>query len=120
MLPNPSCPNGVHHRLRVREAVVAHAADHADDLREAVAAVADVDAAADRILTGEIALRERFVDDGDERRAVSIAIGEGAAAHQRDTERLEALSRNRPIAGVQLASRGLLTGGFPFNSKPSR
>ena len=42
-----------------------HVADDADDVEEAVDAVADVEALADRILVGEVLLHERFVDDRD-------------------------------------------------------
>ncbi len=46
--------------------------DHADDLVEAVGAVPDVEAAADRIFVREVALDERFVHDRDHRRLVRV------------------------------------------------
>ena len=81
----------VHRRRRdsCSRLAVADAANDADDLVEAVGAVADVDALADRIAVWKMTIDELLIDDGHHRGLVAVAIGEGAAPQQRDAQRLE-------------------------------
>ena len=80
----------VHRRRGVGlEAGVANVPDDADDLVEAVRAVADVDALSDGIAVREVTVGELLIDDRDHGRLLAIAHGERPAAQQRDAESLE-------------------------------
>ncbi len=99
----------VHERaVGVAQTVVADIGDDSHNLAQQVLVAPRADAVADGIAGGEHSACERFVDDNHRRARRRVAIGERAAAHQRNAECPKVIGGDEvPVGFVVRGGRGL-------------